>query len=315
MEDLLQVRGLSAGYGKTNVIENISFHLKSGEILGITGESGCGKTTLFKSILRLNEGGITIKSGEIIFGSTNLSQLSEKELRKIRGSEIGAVFQNPAGSFNPTRTIKSQFIDTLESHKKVKKEEAYKEIVDIFGRLKLKEGERILNSYPFELSGGMCQRAAIALAMVLEPRLILADEPTSALDVTAQAKVIEEMLRLREEFGVSIIIISHNMGVIAKMADKIGIMYAGQMVEYGEREKVMKEPAHPYTKALIESIPRIGCTLSKGIEGRPPDFSESADGCRFYKRCGCKDAECLKQEFKLIDIGKNHISSCNKLTG
>lgn len=275
LENLLQIKDLDVGYGKVNIIKDINFTLKKGEILGIVGESGCGKSTLLKSIMQLMSTGAIVKKGEILFRQTDMLSISQEELRKIRGSRLGVIFQNPGMSLNPLRKIKHQFIETIQSHKKVNKKEAYKHIVDMLGKLNLEDGERILNSFPFELSGGMNQRVAICLAMIMEPELILADEPTSALDVTVQAQVVEELIKLRDKFSTSMIIVSHNMGVVAKMADKIGVMYEGRMVEYGEKTQVLTNPSHSYTKALLDAVPIMGgeITIRKlhgvNIHGEP----------------------------------------------
>ncbi|ABR47331.1 oligopeptide/dipeptide ABC transporter, ATPase subunit [Alkaliphilus metalliredigens QYMF] len=315
MESLLQIKDLTVGYGNIEIVKDINFTLKRGEILGIVGESGCGKSTLLKAIMQLSGTGVVTKKGSILFEGTDMLSISKEELRRIRGNRLGVVFQNPGGSLNPLRKIKHQFIETMQSHRKINKKEAYKSILNILSRLDLEDGERILNSFPFELSGGMNQRVAIALAMIMEPELILADEPTSALDVTVQVQVVEELLKLRERFFTSIIMITHNMGVVAKIADKIGVMYAGEMVEYGEKNQILETPIHPYTKALLAAIPKIDGKMPQGLPGRPFVFGESHKGCRFLSRCNCFSKECQEKTNHVSFVEKEHWSTCIKLDG
>jgi len=257
VEKLLQVNGLCAGYGGCDTVRNVSLDVARGEIFGIAGESGCGKSTLLKAIMELPASGVAINRGSVVFDGRNLSGLSPGEFRKIRGSEMCMVFQNASASMNPIRKIKKQAYETLRSHRKMCRCEAYDLIASVFEKLGLSDFDRIMNSCPYELSGGMNQRVAIALAMVMEPKLILADEPTSALDVTTQAQVADELMLLREKFGTSVVIVSHNIGLISRMADTVAVMHDGQIAEMGAKEKVLKNPEHPYTKSLIEVVPRL----------------------------------------------------------
>lgn len=310
-QNLLEVKNLTAGYDNKTIIKDISFSLKPSEILGIVGESGCGKSTLLKSISELKGLNTDIESGEILFQGKDLINMKEDEKANLRGSEIAMVFQNPQTSLNPSRKIKTQFYETIMTHKKISKEEADSMVSEIFLKIGLKDTKRILNSYPFELSGGMAQRVAIAMAVILNPKLILADEPTSALDATIQKQVIEELLTLREMLKTAMVVITHNIGVVAKMADRVGVMYGGRMVEYGETKEVLSNPRHPYTKALLKAVPKIGGEIPIGLKGKPPKLHRLKGGCGFYERCECKDLCCKAYDNNPAYLSKNHFVLCN----
>lgn len=310
MTNLLEAKNLNLGYGSSVIVKDASFSVKKGEILGIVGESGSGKSTLLKSVMQLSETGVRINHGEIYFNGKNLADLSARERREFRGSKIGVIFQNPGSSLNPLKRIKKQFIETIKSHEKTDSKTAYQMSLDILDKLNFKDPKRVLESYPFELSGGMNQRVAIAIAMVLKPDLLLADEPTSALDVTIQAQVIDEMMMLRDKFQTSIIIISHNMGVISKMSDKIAVMYAGKIVEYGEKRNVIKHHLHPYTKALLRAIPRLDGKRPVGICGLPPTFNVNECGCGFAGRCVYCCDKCREEAKNLFMVADDHWTSC-----
>lgn len=292
MAKILEVEKLNVSYNGTPILQDFSMDLNKGEILGIVGESGSGKSTLLKAVMGLIGDNGRVESGRLQFQDTDLLRISKEEMRRIRGTKIGMVFQNPGMSFNPVRKIGKQFLEAMRSHGKVDEKQATRQILDIFAKLSLRDGERILKSYPFELSGGMCQRVAIALAMVMNPELLLADEPTSALDVTVQAQCVKEMMDLRQQLGTTIIIVTHNMGVVSYMADKIAVMYAGNLVEYGRKKDVLQNPQHPYTKALIKAIPVIGGGSLAGIPGTPPAFGEIREGCSFAPRCPSAGKDC-----------------------
>ncbi|MDD5953501.1 MAG: ABC transporter ATP-binding protein [Oscillospiraceae bacterium] len=281
----MNVEQLDVSYNGTQILKDLTLELNQGEILGIVGESGSGKSTLLKTMMGILGDNGQIDHGKLEFDGIDLIRISKEELRKLRGTRLGMVFQHPGMAFNPIRKIGVQFLESMRSHGKVEKKEAIAQILDIFQKLSLRDGERILNSYPFELSGGMNQRVAIALAMVMHPEILLADEPTSALDVTVQAQCVKEMMDLRDQLGTTIVIVTHNMGVVSYMADKIAVMYAGHLIEYGRKTDVLKNPQHPYTKALIGAIPVIGGGKLSGIPGCPPVFGEIYDGCPFAPRC------------------------------
>ncbi|MDO4323508.1 MAG: ABC transporter ATP-binding protein [Lachnospiraceae bacterium] len=255
---MLELKNVNIAYNGTPIVRDVSLTVGDAQIVGIVGESGSGKSTLIRSIIGLlgREGRIT--SGKIIFDGEALERKSEKELCQIRGSQIAMIFQQPESSFDPIETIGSQFCETLRFHQKMRKKEAWKKGTELLAALHFEEPERVMSSYPFELSGGMCQRAAIALGMACRPKLLLADEPTSALDVTVQAHTARTLLELRESSGTSILMVTHNMGVIAYMADLVGVMYRGRIVEWGTREDILLRGTHEYTKSLIRAIPRLG---------------------------------------------------------
>ena len=258
MNKILEVKHLFAGYGEQKVIEDVSFDLKEGEILGIVGESGSGKSTLLKALLNPKEYGVRIMNGEALYGDCDLFSLSDSGRRKLYGTEITMVFQNPASSFNPIRTYRKQFQETLQSHGLWKREDSTAQILKVFEKMNLKDGERILDSCPYELSGGMNQRVGIVLATMLNPRLFFADEPTSALDVTVQAQVVRELLDIHEKMKNTMILITHIMGVAAKMCDRIAVMYQGRIVECRPAAELLKDPKDPYTRELLLAVPKLG---------------------------------------------------------
>lgn len=307
---LLDIKGLSAKYqdGK-DILFDIDLQAKEGEITCIIGESGCGKSTLLNSILCI-PGRLRITEGRIDFEGHDLQEYSDEELRKMRGTKMGMVFQEPAASLNPIRKIRIQYLEALRAHRKIGKQEAYQKSIEILSRMEFQDPDRILESCPVELSGGMNQRTAIAMAMLLEPKVLLADEPTSALDVTVQAQILEEMLKLRNTFGTCIIMVTHNMGVVAKVADKVAVMYCGHIVEYGTREEVLKNPSHPYTKALMSVIPTLDGKKLKGIGGKRPDVFPKK-GCAFCNRCVLATKECESKHLQKVKISNTHWTLCD----
>ncbi|CDA11685.1 ABC transporter ATP-binding protein [Intestinibacter bartlettii] len=307
--EILNLKNLSVSYGDINILKDIDLSLKKGEILGIVGESGSGKSTLIKSIMGILDENASI-DGEINFEGKDLASLSLKDYRKIKGKEISMIFQNPTEYFNPTRKISKQFIETIRSHNDISKQEIQKKSINTFKFLGLQDGKKIWNSYPFELSGGMNQRVAIALSIMLEPKILLADEPTSALDVTVQAQVVKELLKLRQKLNTSIILVTHNIGVASYMSHNIGVMYGGRIIEYGESEELINNPKHPYTKMLINSVPVINGNIPNGIEGSLPNFQDIKEGCVFLDRCKYASRECKIKVPSAKYWGKSHWSSC-----
>lgn len=257
MEALLQYNHVDISYLGQPVIRDVSFSLHSGEILGIVGESGSGKSTLIKAAMGLLgcEGQVT--RGDIWFKGKNLPELPPKELRKFCGSELGYIFQNAGSSFCPIRTVGAQLFETMRAHGKITKADFEAQALELLSKLGFADGKRILDSYPFELSGGMQQRIGIADAMLLNPSVLFADEPTSALDVTIQKQVVEEMLMVRETFGTAIVLVTHNLGVIGAMADRVLVLENGRCVECGSTRQVLSQPRADYTKALLAAVPRL----------------------------------------------------------
>lgn len=257
MAEILRYEHVDISYNGVKVIDDLSFSLDEGEILGIVGESGSGKSTTIKAAMGLLGPGGLVTRGDIWYKGKNLPDLSMSEQRKINGPEIGMIFQNAGSSFCPIRTVGQQMYESLTEHEKVNKAEFEKRATALFQKIGLTDTNRILNSYPFELSGGMQQRVGIATAMLISPRILLADEPTSALDVAVQKQVVEEMLLIREKFNTSIVVVTHNLGVVGAMADQILVMKDGCMVEYGTKEQVLKDPHEEYTKKLLNAVPRL----------------------------------------------------------
>ena len=256
-DPLLKVDHVTISYNGEPTVQDVSFELKQGEILGIVGESGSGKSTLIKAAMGLLGSGGLVTRGDICYMGQNILDISEKEKRKIRGAGIGMIFQDAGASLCPIRTIGDQIYESMRAHKKVSRNEAKDRAMELFEKLNFKDSQRVWDSYPFELSGGMNQRAGIAISMLMNPPILLADEPTSALDVSVQRQVVREMLKLRELFGTAIIIVTHDIGVVRAMADTVLVLKNGKMVEYGEAKKVLNHPQDPYTKKLLAAVPRL----------------------------------------------------------
>ena len=258
MSNILEYRNVDIHYGKKQVIENVLLSMKPGEIFGIVGESGSGKSTLIRAAMGLLGEGGTVTQGQILYQGTNatidMTQIHGEEMRRLRGAEIGMIFQNAGASLCPIRTIEEQLYEAVLEHESISKGEIRDRALELFEQLRFTNGEQILKSYPFEFSGGMNQRVGIVLAMVLRPRLLLADEPTSALDVTVQLQVLREMKKLRDMYGTSIVLVTHNIGVVNYLADHVAVMHQGKLVEYGTKEDVLNHPQDAYTKKLIGSV-------------------------------------------------------------
>ncbi len=254
---LLDVRHVEISYNGRPVVQDVSFQVESGEILGIVGESGSGKSTLIKAAMGLLGIGGAVTKGDIYYNGRNVIDAKPDEIRRMRGPAMGMIFQDTGASLCPVRSIGDQLYESVNQHEKASREEVRQRALDLFEKMRLPDGDRILNSYPFELSGGMNQRVGILMAMVLRPKLLFADEPTSALDVTVQAQVVREMMQMREAYGTGIVIVTHNIGVVEYMADNIAVMYRGNLVEYGKKEDVIYHPREDYTKRLIGSVLRV----------------------------------------------------------
>lgn len=256
-QPLLDMHHVEISYNNKIVVRDVNLQVQPGEILGIVGESGSGKSTLIRGVMGIlgNNGAVT--GGDIFYQGQNLASVSREELRQIRGSQMGMIFQNTASSLCPVRTIEEQLYECVWAHEKVSKQAIWERALELIDKMGLKDGKRILKSYPFELSGGMNQRVGILMAMIVRPKLLFADEPTSALDVTTQAQVIREMKGLRDTYQTAIAIVTHNIGIIEHMADKVAVMHQGQIVEYGEVKDILQNPQHEYTKQLLRAVLRI----------------------------------------------------------
>lgn len=255
MTPLLDVQHMEVSYNGMPAVHDLSFQMEPGEILGIVGESGSGKSTVVKAAMGLLEGSGAVTRGDIYYKGENVSDGGK--LQKMRGSAMGMIFQDTEASLCPVRTIGDQLYESVSQHEKVSRREVRERALELFDRMSLTDGERILDSYPFELSGGMNQRVGIMMAMILRPDLLFADEPTSALDVTVQAQVVREMIKMRELYGTGIVLVTHNMGVVEHMADTVAVMYRGDLVEYGKKEDIINHPQEDYTKELLGAVLRI----------------------------------------------------------
>ena len=307
-EPVLSVSHLSAGYGDHVTVADVSFTLNRGEILCLAGESGCGKSTLLKAVISARE--VNLSSGEICLYGTSLTSLPFKQRRRLCSEKMGMVFQNPGGAFNTIRSYKKQFVETLKSHGKYKAEAFVRQVGQVFSKVELRDENRILSQCPYALSGGMNQRTSFALAMLLGQDILLCDEPTSALDATIQLQVAEELKKLRDESGVTQIIVTHNLALASFVADRIGIMYAGRLVELGKAKELLKNPKHPYTRSLIAAIPGLDGRMPLGLSGQPPLNGPEETGCEFCDRCPCAAQDCEHREYKLQEVEDGHYSAC-----
>jgi len=317
-ETLLAIENLRVSFrtygGSVRAVRGISMSIGTGECLAVVGESGCGKSVTAQTILKLIQGPSAEIDGSIRFEGQELLNLSEREMKAIRGSKIGMIFQDPMTSLDPTMQVGKQLVEGIREHyRRIRSKEARKRVVEVFGRVGIPEPERQLKRYSYEFSGGMRQRAAIAMAVVCHPKLLIADEPTTALDVTTQAQILGLIHNLKEEMGTAILLITHDMGVVSNMADRIAVFYAGQVVEVGEAEDIFYSPAHPYTVALLRSRPRLDldrkqCLVS--IPGTPPDLFAPPPGCAFAARCGSALEICRIKQPRAFELRKGHETAC-----
>jgi len=305
------------GAGIVRAVDGVSYTVDAGETVAVVGESGSGKSVTALSVLRLipdPPGRIT--EGSVTFAGRELLTLSEPEMREIRGGEIGMVFQEPMTSLNPVLTVGRQITETLEQHRKMDRAQAAKRAQELLVQVGIAEPARRLKQYPHQLSGGMRQRVMIAIALACDPKLIIADEPTTALDVTIQAQILELMKGLTRDLGIALIIITHNLGVVARYADRVNVMYAGRIVESGPAAEIYHDPKHPYTIALLRSVPRLDRPRQMRldpVEGQPPDLTRLDGGCSFRPRCRLGDEGCAASQPPLKPIGSpGHAAACFK---
>lgn len=307
MDALLQVKDLKTTFrtlrGEVTAVDGVNFQVGKGEILGIVGESGCGKSVTSQSIMRLyNEKDLVKYEGEIFLEDTDLLKLSEKEMQKVRGNDVAMIFQDALSSLNPVFTVGDQICEAIRLHQKISKKEARKRAIELLGLTGIPIPEKRVDAYPHEMSGGMRQRSMIALALSCQPKLLIADEPTTALDVTIQAQIMDLITELNQTMGMGIILITHDLGVVAHTCQRVVIMYLGQIVEEGLVEEIFKNPLHPYTKGLIKSVPTTQTDSSKElytIKGVVPLLSEAGEGCRFCNRCEYATERCRKEKPQL----------------
>ena len=315
MSKILEVKNLNIGFdlidGFKQAVYNVSFSLEKGKTLAIVGESGCGKTISTMSVLQLLPETAKIKSGEIFYNGNNLLSFSQKQMQKIRGKKIALIPQDPMTSLNPLYTVGNQLLEVIELHQGLKGKEAYDVAVNALERVKIPDAKEKMKSYPHEFSGGMKQRVIIAMALACNAEIIIADEPTTALDVTVQAQIMDILHEVKEKYGLSVILITHDLGIVAQNADKVAVMYSGRIVEYADVEELFKNPKHPYTKALLNVILDVNSTKVETIEGQPPSITDEIKGCPFHLRCkDCMDI-CKKEEPVLKQINEESQTACH----
>tara|TARA_R110001583_G_scaffold1583_4_gene12358 strand:+ start:11604 stop:12569 length:966 start_codon:yes stop_codon:yes gene_type:complete len=316
---LLEINNLCVDYvspnGIARAVNNVSISIQPGETLGIAGESGCGKSTLAFAIARLHKAPGLIPEGEILYNGTDVLKMSDKALRDFRWNDVSVVFQSAMNSLNPVITIGEQLTDVILAHKKITVKAATEKAIELLAIVGL-PGDR-LKSFPHQLSGGMRQRVVIAIALALEPKLIIMDEPTTALDVVVEREILNELYDLKEKFGFSILFISHDLSLMGEIADRIGIMYAGNLIELGDAKTVFSKPKHPYTKGLISSFPTIHGPKERlyGIPGDPINLLDIPEGCNFRARCTECVEQCERSEPQLKFANNNHFVSCHVASG
>jgi len=298
-------------HGIVYAVRGIDLNIYDGEIHGIVGESGCGKSMTIKSIMKLHEEKTTEYLGQIEYKGTDLVDASEQELQKIRGKEISMIFQDPMVSLNPIMKIGDQISEMICMKEKIKKKEAHSKVLQILESLGIQPAEKRYHQYPFEMSGGMLQRIMIAMAISCNPKLLIADEPTTALDVTIQAQILDVIKELQRKNKMTIIIVTHNLGVVAEICDRVSVMYAGKIVETGSVKEIFDCPGHPYTKALLGSNPKKGQKEMKSIPGSPPSLLKQFKGCAFYDRCIEKCEKCAKTQPDTYKISERHYVTCH----
>ena len=318
MATLLEVKDLQTHFftmdGVVRAVDGVSYDLEEGETLGLVGESGCGKSVSALSLMRLiPDPPGKIVNGEILLEGEDILKINMDEMRNIRGAKMSMVFQEPMTSLNPVLTVERQLTETLQLHKGMNKVEARREGINLLSRVGIPDPEQRIKQYPHQFSGGMRQRVMIAMALSCSPRLIIADEPTTALDVTIQAQILELMKSLTTEFGVALIVITHNLGVVARYADRVNIMYAGRIIERGTAKEIYANPRHPYTVGLLRSVPRLDLPRRAKldpIEGQPPDLVRLPQGCAFRARCRWAIDKCATDTPFLEEVDGDHWSAC-----
>ncbi|MGL4774737.1 MAG: ABC transporter ATP-binding protein [Clostridium sp.] len=317
MSKLLDVKNLKTSFsthiGDVQSVRGVSFYLDKGEALGIVGESGCGKSVTMMSIMRLLADNGKIVDGEIIFDGKDISKATERDMEQIRGNDIGMIFQDPMTSLNPVFTVGDQLIEPLIKHRNISKKEAKELAIKMLDKVGIPSPEKRMKQYPHEFSGGMRQRVMIAMSLICEPKLIIADEPTTALDVTIQAQILDIMKELKDESNTSIILITHDLGVVADLCTRINVMYGGIIIETGTTEDIFYRGKHPYTWGLLRSVPNPKSNEKeklKPIDGQPPDLLKPPTGCPFAARCDYAMKVCIEQQPPMFEIGEGHKTAC-----
>jgi peptide/nickel transport system ATP-binding protein len=312
-KQLLTVDGLTIDIGGMNLVDGVSFSVSPGKVMALVGESGCGKSLTAYAMLGLLPPAARQVKGRVLLEETDLAALSERELRKARGKDISIIFQEPSASLDPLTTVGSQIASAFRTHRSVSKSEALAKAREMLVDVGIPDPDRRLHQYPFELSGGMCQRIMIAIALICGPRVLVADEPTTALDVTIQAQILDVMKKLVLERGTSIVLITHDMGVVADIADDVAVMYAGRIAEIAPVHVLFSRPAHPYTALLLASVPKLDVAPKAElatIEGSVPPPGKFGIGCRFVARCPLATDKCRNEVPPLFELGEGHRSAC-----
>jgi peptide/nickel transport system ATP-binding protein len=314
---LLEVRELRTSFftshGEARAVDGISFAVDAGQTLGLVGESGCGKTMTALSILRLTPPSGRIVGGEIVFDGRNLLALDEAEMRRIRGNAIAMIFQEPMSSLNPVFTVGNQIAEAVRLHQGLSRRAAHAQAIEMLKLVEIPEAERRVDEYPHQLSGGMRQRVMIAMALSCHPRVLIADEPTTALDVTIQAQILDLLASLQGRFGMALILVTHDLGIVAERADAVAIMYAGRIVEHAAVRTLFARPLHPYARGLLRSIPKIGAAKTRRLEAIPglvPDLLHVPSGCHFRDRCPSAIGRCAEVDPPLEEIEPAHWAAC-----
>ncbi len=321
MADVLKIDNLHVSFdtyaGEVHAVRGVSLHVEEGEVLAIVGESGCGKSVTAQTVMKLNPmPPARIKQGSIDLCGEDIVAADEKKMQDIRGRLVSMIFQDPMTCLNPTMKVGKQLVEAMAQHRKLSKEEAHKEAIRLLEMVQIPNAPERAEQYPHEFSGGMRQRAMIAMAMSCEPKLLIADEPTTALDVTIQAQIMQLMAKVREETGTAIILITHDLGVVANLADRVAVMYAGKVVETGTVEDIFYRPKHPYTQALLKSLPTVDTDRDEklvSIAGTPPDLFAPPKGCEFASRCEHCMKVCKEHVPPRYELGDVHSASCWRL--
>ena len=316
-EVILEMKDLSISFfnksGEIQAVRGINYTLHKGEVLGIVGESGSGKSVSSHGILRLTPDTGKVKTGEILFHGKDILKMNKKELQELRGNKIAMIFQDPMTSLDPLFTVEYQLNESLKKHTNLDAVARKARMIELLTLVGINQPERRIKQYPYEFSGGMRQRVMIAMALACNPELLLADEPTTALDVTIQAQIVELLKELKDKLGMAIIFITHDLGVVSEICDKIIVMYAGKVVEEGMSRQIFYERCHPYTEGLLASVPKLDSDVSeklKPIKGNPPDMSCVKPGCAFAPRCSCAMQICVKEEPPQYELDDTHVVSC-----
>lgn len=317
MEKLIEIKNLCTYYftddGIVKALDNVTLELFPGEAVGIVGESGCGKSTLGLSLMRLIRPPGRIVDGEILFQNENILEMDKEKVRKLRGGSIAMIFQDPMSSLNPVFNIGNQIAETIQLHQEItSNEELTEKVLEILNKVGISDPDKRLREYPHQFSGGMRQRVMIAMALSCNPNLLIADEPTTSLDVTIQAQILDLMTNLKNDFHSAILLITHNVAVVAEFCDKAAVMYGGKIVEFADVKNIFKNPKHPYTKALLGSVPRVDSTLDElvSIPGEVPSLIETPAGCIFHPRCINMMEKCRSVNPELLSLESNHKVAC-----